>query len=102
MAIIFTTHNDETGRRSIRMYETNVGAKVAKWCRADSGLYPDRCYCILENLQNGVATHFAVEYDSIDGKRVAYRQGYCAKCAPEYAKGRKLHPIPGVPKREAS
>jgi hypothetical protein len=48
------------------------------------------------------ATHFAIEYGSIDGKRVAYRQGYCAKCAPEYAKGRKLHPIPGLPKRETS
>lgn len=64
--------------------------------------YPDRCYCILQNLQNGVATHFAIEYGSIDGKQVAYRQGYCAKCAPAYARGRKLHPIPGLPKREAS
>jgi hypothetical protein len=25
---------------------------------------------------------------------VAYRHGHCQKCAPEFAHGRKLHPIP--------
>jgi hypothetical protein len=48
----------------------------------------------LENLTNGVATHFTIQYGTVNGKRVAYRHGHCEKCAPEYAHGRKLHPIP--------
>jgi hypothetical protein len=48
----------------------------------------------LEDLTNGVATQFTIQYGTIEGRRVAYRHGHCEKCAPEYAHGRKLHPIP--------
>jgi hypothetical protein len=45
-------------------------------------------------LSNGVATQFTIQYGRVNGRRVAYRHGHCEKCAPEYAHGRRLHPIP--------
>jgi hypothetical protein len=44
---------------------------------ADTGLYRDRCHCILEDLTNGVATHFTIQYGTVNGKRVTYRHGHC-------------------------
>ena len=41
----------------------------------------------------GVATHFTIQYGTVNGRRVAYRHGHCEKCAPEYAQDRKL-PFP--------
>jgi hypothetical protein len=94
MAMIFLADQDRAGNRSVKVYNTIEGAKTGRWCRADAGLYPHRCDCILDDLSNGVSTHFTVQYGTINGKRVAYRHGHCVKCAPQYAHGRKLYPIP--------
>jgi hypothetical protein len=94
MAMIFLSGEDRAGRRSVRVFSTIEGARTGRWCQVEAGAYPDRCDCILEDLTNGIATHFTIQYGTINGKRVAYRHGHCEKCAPEYAKGRKLHPIP--------
>jgi hypothetical protein len=95
MALIFLAHEDRAGRRSLKMFNTIEGARTGRWCRADTGLYPDRCDCILEDLTNGLATHFTIEYGTVNGKRVAYRHGHCERCAPgNTPRGRKLQPIP--------
>ena len=94
MAMILLSDEDRAGHRSLRVFNTIHGARTGRWCQAEAGLYPDRCDCILEDLSNGVATHFTIQYSTVNGKRVAYRHGHCEKCAPEYAQGRKLRPVP--------
>jgi len=94
MAMIFLSDEDRASRRSVKVFSTIQRARTGRWCRADAGAYPDRCDCILEDLSNGVATRFTIQYGTVNGKRVAYRHGHCQKCAPEFAHGRKLHPIP--------
>ena len=47
--------------------------------------------CILEDLTNGVAIHFTIQYGTINGKRVQYLHGHCNKCAPRI-QGRVLNP----------
>ena len=94
MAMIFLSDEDRAGRRSVKVLSTIQGARTGRWCQAEAGAYPDRCDCILEDLSNGIATHFTIQYGTVNGKRVAYRHGHCEKCAPAPAHGRKLHPIP--------
>ena len=104
MAMIFLSDEDRAERRSvkvatanrhyIKVFNTIQGARTGRWCQAEAGAYPDRCDCILEDLSNGVATHFTVQYGTVNGRRVTYRHGHCEKCALEHAHGRKLHPIP--------
>jgi hypothetical protein len=93
MALIFTAHErvDSLGlhQRSIRMFNTLATAQTGRWCVAEPGAYPDRCNCIGPDLQNGRATHFAIEYGIVDGKRIAYRHGVCADCTAEYL---RFHP----------
>jgi hypothetical protein len=102
MAMIFLSDEDRAGRRSVKVFSTIQGARTGRWCQAEAGAYPDRCDCILEDLTNGVATDFTIQYacpersrrGTVNGRRVTYRHGHCEKCGPEYAHGRKLHPIP--------
>ena len=62
MAMIFLSDEDRAERRSVKVFNTIQGARTGRWCQAEAGAYPDRCDCILEDLTNGVATHF---HDSI-------------------------------------
>ena len=56
MAMIFLSDEDRAGGRSVN------------W--------------ILEDLTNGVAIHFTIQYGTVNGKRVAHRHGHCEKCIP--------------------
>jgi hypothetical protein len=94
MAMIFLSREDQAGRRSVKVVNTIQGARTGRWCQAEAGAYPDRCDCILEDLTNGVATHFTIQYGTVNGKRVAYRHGHCEKCAPEYAHSANSIPFP--------
>jgi hypothetical protein len=62
MAMIFLSDEDRAGRRSVKVFSTIQGARTGRWCQAEAGAYPDRCDCILEDLTNGVATHFTIQY----------------------------------------
>src|SRR5215472_4750521 len=70
MAVIFLSDEDRAGRRSVKVFSTIQGARTGRWCQAEAGLYPDRCDCILEDLSNGVATHFSIQYGTVNGRRV--------------------------------
>jgi hypothetical protein len=41
----------------------------------------------LEDLTNGVAIHFTIQYGTVNGKRIAYRHGHCEKCIPSTPRG---------------
>jgi len=77
MAMIFLSDEARAGRRSVKIFSTIQGATTGRWCQAEAGAYPDRCDRILYDLTNGVATHFTIQYSTIEGRRVAYRQGHC-------------------------
>ncbi len=68
MALIFLADQDGAGRRSLKLFSTIPGARTGTWCRADAGLYPDLCDCILEDLTNGLATHFTIQYGMVNGR----------------------------------
>jgi len=82
MAMIFLSDEDRSGR-SVKVFSTIQGARTGRWCHPVAGAYPDRCDCILEDLSNGIPTHFTIQYGTVNGKRVAYWHGHCEKCAPE-------------------
>jgi hypothetical protein len=51
MAMIFLSGEDRAGRRSVKVFSTIKGARTGRWCQAEAGAYPDRCDCILEELE---------------------------------------------------
>jgi hypothetical protein len=67
MAMIFLSDEDRAGRRSVKVLSTIQGARTGRWCQAEAGAYPDRCDCILEDLTNGLATHFTIQYGTVNG-----------------------------------
>src|SRR6516165_40808 len=69
MAMIFLSDEDRAERRSVKVFNTIQGARTGRWCQAEAGAYPDRCDCILEDLSNGVATHFTIQYGTVNGRR---------------------------------
>ena len=87
MAMIFLSDEDRVGRRSVKAFSTIPGARTGRWCRADAGLYPDRCDCILEDLTNGVATHFTVQYGTINGNGLRTGTAIARNAPPSTPKG---------------